>query len=266
MRSTIAELIRLMETDELDGVGVLPWSSPVPSFGDANRSRVATLGLNPSNREFVDIGGKELEGELRRFPTLGSLGLTEWGEAKRGHINLVVASCRDYFDRNPYDGWFRALDEIISGTRSSYYSTQTPACHLDLVPYATDPKWGNLSHSQQMCLLNKVEGLVADLLAASKFRLLILNGQSVVTQFERLFDTELKKFAKPEWNLPRRQGGAVKGYAFVGEFEQLSNKQLNRTVRVLGFNHNIQSSFGVTKGVRLSIRDWVTDQATELNL
>jgi hypothetical protein len=37
----------------------------------------------------------------------------------------------------------------------------------------------------------------------------------------------------------------------------LSGVQLGREVLVLGFNHNIQSSFGVTTRVRAAIRQWV---------
>ena len=55
---------------------MIPWSCPVPAFGDLLNSFVATLGLNPSNREFVDEEGNELEGAARRLHTLRSLSLS----------------------------------------------------------------------------------------------------------------------------------------------------------------------------------------------
>src|SRR5690348_5636215 len=60
---------------------VIHWGCPVPSFGNLSTAKIATLGLNPSNREFVDKNGRELDGVHRRFHTLNSLGLSKWSDA-----------------------------------------------------------------------------------------------------------------------------------------------------------------------------------------
>ena len=39
------------------------------------------------NREFVDVTGEELDGDSRRFPTLGSLGLRTWVTVERVAAN-----------------------------------------------------------------------------------------------------------------------------------------------------------------------------------
>lgn len=44
---------------------VLPGSTPVVAFGDPRHSTVATLGINPSKREFA-IDDPELDGSRRR--------------------------------------------------------------------------------------------------------------------------------------------------------------------------------------------------------
>ena len=76
MDATVQNLLgKLINDRALVKANVIPWSSPVISFGDLSRARVATLGLNPSNREFVDDAGIELDGPSRRFPTLRSLKL-----------------------------------------------------------------------------------------------------------------------------------------------------------------------------------------------
>ena len=67
-------------TQQLDNVAVerldvIQWAAPVISFGNMSQSKIATLGLNPSNREFVDLAGNELCGHERRFHTLKSLNL-----------------------------------------------------------------------------------------------------------------------------------------------------------------------------------------------
>ena len=84
-------------------------------------ARVATLGLNPSNREFVDGNGAELVGDSRQFHTLASLGLSTWDDADANHIDRILTSCCDYFASNPYDRWFRRLDAVVSATGASFY-------------------------------------------------------------------------------------------------------------------------------------------------
>src|SRR5580700_4684530 len=81
------------------GKCVIQWGSPIPSFGDLSTATIATVGLNPSNREFVDHRGNELEAARRRFHTLRSLGLSCWSQAQAEHLELIAESCRGYFLR-----------------------------------------------------------------------------------------------------------------------------------------------------------------------
>src|SRR5687767_748326 len=104
---TLVRLIdRLEESSSVDA-GVIRWGSPVLSFGDPQRAKIATLGINPSNREFVDDRGLALHGPLRRFHTLASLGLPTWSWVESRHLQLMVESYRRYFEGNPYNRWFR---------------------------------------------------------------------------------------------------------------------------------------------------------------
>ncbi|HXM01976.1 MAG TPA: hypothetical protein VN939_05205, partial [Chthoniobacterales bacterium] len=153
MHATLATLIDRLSSPAVSGTDVISWGSPVPSFGDLSASRVATLGLNPSNREFVDESGDELQGPLRRFHTLKSLGLSSWEDADARHLHLILDSCRAYFLGNSYDRWFKRLDHVISGLNASFYGEKGTACHLDLIPYATSHKWTELTASQRSALL-----------------------------------------------------------------------------------------------------------------
>src|ERR1700759_4417351 len=121
MKEEIAFLINKLEQLSKLNDYILTWGSPVPSFGSLSTSRLATIGINPSNREFVDQDGSELVGANRRFHTLRSLGLNDWSEIEEEHLVLIWSLCDEYFSRNPYDGWFKKLDNIISGTSMSYY-------------------------------------------------------------------------------------------------------------------------------------------------
>src|SRR2546430_419381 len=97
MDAMLSTLIKRLDDTVLSGTGVIPWSCPVPSFGDLSNSILATIGLNPSNREFVDDEGEELDGKSRRFHTLHSLGLARWSDVNAQHLELIKDSCRAYF-------------------------------------------------------------------------------------------------------------------------------------------------------------------------
>lgn len=264
MLQTLETLVKRLDHPSLLQASVIPWGCPVPSFGDLSKAKIATLGLNPSNREFVDSKGTELDGRSRRFHTLRSLGLRRWANAETKHLRLINDACRQYFAHNPYDLWFKSLDDIISGTKASFYAMSKPACHLDLIPYATSCKWTGLSARQRSALIDVAGDTLGLLLRDSPVRLLILNGQTVVTNLERIAGTSFDKNPVQQWSLPRASGTGVKGLAYTGIITEVAGIRLKRTVTILGYNHNIQSSFGVTREVKNSIRGWISRTANEV--
>lgn len=259
----LVTLLERIAADAARAADVIAWGCPVPAFGDPTMARVATLGLNPSNREFVDDAGAELVGDARRFHTLASLGLSAWDDAHAGHLDQILESCRDYFAGNPYDRWFRRLNTVVAATGASYYDPTSPACHLDLIPYATARKWTALSARQRTGLLRLAGDTLALLLRRSAVRVLILNGQSVVAHFEEVTGVTLVRRDMPGWALPRRASEPVPGYAYHGHVTVVSGHPLPQELLVLGFNHNLQSSFGVTSRVIEAIRQWVGDASAE---
>lgn len=242
---------------DVDEQAVMPWTCPVPYFGRLKHSTVATLGINPSNREFVDVAGDELDGDSRRFPTLGSLGLRTWADASSLDITAIVAACDRYFSRNPYSRWFDTLDYVLRPAGASFYSLESPAVHLDLVPYATHVKWGTLRLDQQRALLRCGQDLLASLLRDSQVELLVLNGASVVRQFEGVAGVSLTRDHDASWDLPRQGSQRVLGVAYTGSIDHIGEVDLGRSITVAGFNHNLQSSFGVTKRAMVAIARWV---------
>ena len=256
MRAAISTLVEYLCKLTCD-TAAIDWTPPVPAFGDLSRAQVATLGLNPSDREFVDVQGRELDGAQRRFPTLHSLGLRGWHEATDAHIGEIAEACRSYFEHNPYDAWFKRLDFLIQETSTSFYTPISPATHLDLVPYATGLKWSALSRPDRALLAEGAREVLGTILRDAPVSLLILNGMSVVSSFQTLCDAELRRVEKPEWSLPRRTGRDVKGYSFTGVVDRVADIDLGEKILVLGYNHNIQSSFGITQRVCQSIREWI---------
>ena len=238
----------------------IPWSSPVLCFGDVEKACVATLGLNPSNREFVDVAGNELTGVERRFHTLESLGLESWLDADTRHIDLILEACRSYFVTNPYELWFRKLDQVLTGVNASYFDPTNMACHLDLVPYATRKKWSELSTDVMATLVASCGDVLGLVLRASAVRLLILNGMSVVRGFQEFTGCVLETRRIPAWTLRRRTRSDVVGVAFSGIVDNIGGVSLDREIVVLGFNHNLQGSFGVSSDVIRAIRAWIAKE------
>lgn len=265
MISELSELVKQIHNPILSQSHVIQWGAPIPSFGDWTSAKIATVGINPSNREFVKPNGIELEGSERRFHTLKSLSLTDWSEASSSHVDLVISTCKEYFKRNPYDGWFKKLDFLLSGTEYSYYFPSYSACHLDLVPYATSCKWGNLSLGEKTSLLIYTGDILGRLINESSILILLLNGKSVVDNFERMADMKLDKQIISSWTLPRKASPGVLGYGYQGHVNQIGRVKLNRSIPVIGYNHNIQSSFGVTNEVLFEIKKWVTNKVDEIS-
>ena len=260
----LSSLVHRLDTPQLRELCVIPWAAPVLSFGNPSQSKVATLGINPSNREFVDLAGNELRGSERRFHTLGSLAIECWSDATNYHLKLVQESCNNYFTGNPYDGWFNALDKLIFGANVSYYGLFSEACHLDLVPYATACKWTDLSSVQRNELLKSGGNALGVLLRESPIEILVVNGQSVVENLQQIGACKFDKVAIPDWTLPRRASSGVTGYAYTGKLHQISGIDLGRKISILGYSHNIQSSFGVTTQVKSAIQKWIAHSACEV--
>jgi hypothetical protein len=65
----------------------------------------------------------------------------------------------------------------------------------------------------------------------------------------------------PTWALGRAKSRSVSGVAFSGSINNIAGISLGRDISVLGFNHNLQSSFGVTSGVRNEIATWISSTA-----
>ncbi len=261
MQATLATLIDRIDAHDLPTADVIEWGCPIPAFGDIKGSKAASLGLNPSSREFVDSEGTELDGPKRRFHTLRSLGISSWMEADSRHLNLMVDACCSYFDGNPYDLWFRRLEVVISGAGASYY--KRTACHLDLIPYATMRKWGELRPEQRSLLLASAGNALGSLLRDSPIVMLVLNGSSVVELFQKLAGIDLESKVMPAWSLPR-QNGNIDGMAYWGKIETLAGEILDREVLVVGYNHNLQSSYGVTNKAISSIGSWVAQKSAQM--
>jgi hypothetical protein len=211
--------------------GVIGGSTAVVSFGNFREARVATLGINPSKREFLTKDGEWLPEPERRLATYESLGLRPSEDISFEQAVQIVSESDNYFDKNAYE-WFDNLETFLDcGFDASYYDGS--ACHLDLSHWATDPVWGKLSKQQQQILLEDGVQYLRSQLAEKNITHVIVNGAQV-------------------WNEIKRSG--------LAEFEDkgkitFSKNKTSCTLRVgygegttfLGWTANIPSSFGSTE-------------------
>lgn len=198
------------------GAGVVPGSTPVLSFGSPVTARIATLGLNPSDNEFVARGGPLLTGCNRRLASLASLGVSTLVDATDSVVAQVVADCDGYFQRRPYGRFFTHLESVIKPALGVSYWDGS-ACHLDLVQWATSPTWAHLgARTKEELVASDLEFLRRQL-AEDNIRLVICNGKSVVNELWRLGVkvTRSERFrvgsvsAQMAW-------GAANGTTFIG--------------------------------------------------
>ena len=257
LNNVTKSVLKLRDDATDETLSVIPWSSPVPFFGDITQAVVATLAVNPSNLEFTNKDGEALSDAKRRLETLQSLGIAKWSTAKAGHFKQINESMIRYFETNPYNTWFKHLEQLLAGANVSYYgNSELFAAHVDLIPFATSIKWTGLSKIQKEHLLELYSNPLAELLKNSPVKCLVLNGKTVVETLQELAATEFKKRSVAAWNLPRKNRD-VRGYSLEGLVSGIGGTALGKEIKILGFNHNIQSSFGVTSEVKTNIGNWL---------
>lgn len=121
----------------------VPGSLPVLFFGDAFLAKIATVGLNPSDKEYLDKNGLELTGSERRLETLGSLAATSRNDLTEGQCERAIETMRTYYrPGKPVYAWFRPLDRVTEAMGCNYETGGV--AHLDLVQEATTPTWSRL--------------------------------------------------------------------------------------------------------------------------
>src|SRR6185437_11691537 len=130
-------------------------------------------------------------------------------------------------------------------------------------PFATARKWTALTTRERVGLLGLAADTLGLLLRRSSVRVLILNGQSVVAHFQEATGIVLQRTEMHGWALPRQSGDDVPGFSYHGRVDTVSGYPLSHELLVLGFNHNLQSSYGVSANVIRAIRHWVGTAANE---
>ncbi len=192
--------------------GVIPRTTPVVSFGDFTKAKIATLGINPSSAEFMS-DGKLLVGENKRLSD---------EELSPFNPTDIWFKCKYYFLGNPYWSWFSQLEELLLQVGASY---KTNACHLDLSPWATEPRFGLLDIQQQQTLLGHDRDFLNWQIVESPIRTVLFNGATVYKTIEAAQNYHLQK---------------------VGEISYTSGGQTRKSDLINGDGPRGESFFGWT--------------------
>ena len=131
----------------------MPGTLPVLFFGDLFAAEVATVGLNPSDQEYLTKAGQMLAGPAQRFATLASLDAADRSALTDAQCEEAIESMRDYYDQGKpvYGSWFNALSRVVDGFGVSF--RDRTAAHLDLLQESTSPVWSKLPPGEREALL-----------------------------------------------------------------------------------------------------------------
>ena len=236
-------------------------STPVVSFGDFTKAKVATIGINPSSLEFMDKSASATSNGLlpegkKRLADLETLGIisddpldddtAEYSLGQDG-AKEIWEKCRDYFiGPNPYWSWFSDLETVIAGLSVSY--KDSTACHLDISPWATDPVFRDLTPEQRESLLLGESDFLEWQIAKSNIEIVVFNGAQVYESLNSLDGFSLEKVAEIEY----LSGGSKKT-------SQLIWGHGPGFVRVIGWTLNLQE-LRVSKEEKCRVMDFLRDE------
>lgn len=231
---------------------ITPGSTPVVAFGNPITAKVATLGINPSSREFLDAKGNLLSEENRRLADFQSLGIKSHSEITGSVAKKVLEESNSYFhrDESVYQ-WFEPLQKYVLDPAGASFKDSS-AAHLDLVQWSTAPVWGAIKDSKARDLLIQDDiRFLGEILRAGSYKVLFMNGSTVVNTMLKFGLVEIEQ-----------QGFTPLGKA--GKKSALWTGRVKGTDTVcLGWNLNLQH-YQTTESNRESLRVWITVQVKKL--
>jgi len=188
-------------------------SLPVLFFGDLFTATAATIGINPSFREYLDRSGHELDGASRRFETLTSLGAADRLSLTDEQCQRAVGTMRRYFDlgRPVYDDWFGPIGFVLRGMALRYETGAV--AHLDLVQEATRQTWSDFAKAapeQAAALLRDDEVFFRWQLETFPLRLVVCNGRTALEATRRVLGAPIERsgqFERVTWSVGSGSAG-----------------------------------------------------------
>jgi hypothetical protein len=174
------EIINLFKNPKPEGVRVIKDSFPIPFFGQYKKAGAATISLNPSDQEFLEKNGLWLLGDKKRFESYKSLNCFNYTDITSEMLQKAFICCNEYFNRpTAYWTWFRPLENTIKEASNGKYSYRNGTmAHFDLSPWATQPKWSDLTDMERSILKKEGVHFLKWLLSNTQANIIFLNGRT----------------------------------------------------------------------------------------
>lgn len=205
------------------GRSVVTRSVPICFFGDIENAKIATLSLNPSDKEFLGTNKRLVDRDWLPGCPADTAPLSEFEACE------VYHSCLGYFQNNPYTTWFGGIfnENGMSGFMkrkydASYY--EGTLVHLDITPWATSQKWRDLSEATKNALVSEYAPYLRFILDNLDLDVIYVNGRSVKETLENVLNI---KFVTTPVVLP------------IGAKSEKYECVYNKT-RLVGINHYFQ--------------------------
>lgn len=228
---------------------LLSLAPPVLWFGnnDSLKSKIVSIGANPSRSEFLD-GNKSslknvksedlpyLQGEEKRFYHFNR---EDTLEDKIKYGNDIIKSYNLYFNVNPYK-WFGrengyCVEALMNGLDASFYNNGVKqALHIDLFPFATMSDFTSILSLFRSDILkdNWNKKILETLIEALSPELLIVFGKTNFKYFKDIFKDEhvdLEDFVF------KTEKGDHKTNVSIGKF---------RRIKMIGISLNLGNPIG----------------------
>jgi hypothetical protein len=224
---------------------ITPRSTPVIWFGDYDHARVCTISLNPSDKEFYKHPKKQkdyispanlLSGKDERLCSRETLKKADHEKLTDADAEMAKDKCTKHFEVKPYMVWFGKLECFIKRfDHYSYFKSDDDTAgdkicvHLDLVQWASTPKWSALPEEIRQKHLDK-DLPVLEYLLKKNFEIMFLNGTKVVENVSKQLGIKLESKVTSFQNT---KGRKVKVIAYYGTYKK---------TKVVGWNYYIQST------------------------
>ena len=202
----------------LSDCGVVPDTPPIISFGNFQAARIASVGINPSHREFS-----------HGYVKCGFGGLAD---APASVLREILEDQYSYFQRPAYP-WFKRIGMMVEACGGSY--ADGSAASLDIVQWATKPVWGKLNMAQKRRLLNSDVPFLGEQLRNESIEILLVNGRAVMDVLQAFLPLKLER------------AGTISGLPGTPSIAdtKLYAGNLFEKVRVVAWNVNLQGTPGV---------------------
>jgi hypothetical protein len=162
-------------------LNIMEGTIPIVYFGNYNSAKACTVSINPSQREF-------LHGNEKRMCLRKEFKKKDSEELTLENAQTILEYCNSYFKRKNPNPWFNELECFIKFFDYSYYNDS--CVHLNLVQWCTTPIWSKIKDKNVKSehLFNDID-VLETLLKNKNFEYIYLNGITVVSEFEKCFNT-----------------------------------------------------------------------------